>query len=142
MSASRYDKPQLALGRLIPYDHFRTVESFKMGKCGSEVRAMLGLKAPFMKTLSFALPWDGIIYAYVRRTAEFDEFCRRGGLDPVGVTVYLNDWDDRFNLLVESRDGKRDVSCFIDTGEMRSLLERCCRIPEHRNPREDIKKKK
>ena len=135
MSASRYDKPMLELERLIPYDHFRTIESFDMSKCGTEVNAALELKAPFMKTLSFSLPWDGILYAYVRRTAAFNEYCRRSGIDPEKVSVYLNDWDDRFHLLVESADGKRDASCFVKSLSVRDLLERCCRIPAQNHPR-------
>ena len=79
----------LKLSELIPYDHFRTVESFEMAKAPSESRVTLGLKKEFMSRLDFILPWDGALEGYARRTEAYEKLCESKGLDPSKTEIYI-----------------------------------------------------
>ena len=51
MPEDKKERQYIALSSILPYDHFRTVESFDMAKAKSEMKAEIGLKAPFMDRL-------------------------------------------------------------------------------------------
>ena len=82
MPEDKKERQYIALSSILPYDHFRTVESFDMAKAKIEMKAEIGLKAPFMDRLEFRLPWDGALLGYVRRTKALDDLCRGEGVDP------------------------------------------------------------
>ncbi len=135
-------RPYLPLGDLLPYDHFRTVESFEMAKAASEMRVELGLKPPFMEKLAFALPWDGALLGYARKTPAMEELCRREEIEFDRAELYMNDWGDRFLMTLDDEAGRKSFSFYVTPGEMKELLEKCCKIPAHNKPREIIKIKK
>ena len=132
MSDDKKLRQYLPLGQLLPYDHFRTVESFEMPKAKSEMRVELGLKPPFMAKLDFVLPWDGALLGYVRRTKALDDLCRGEGVDPERAVFCMNDWDDRFLMVLDDEPGKKNFSFYVTPEEMKTLLEKCCRIPAQR----------
>lgn len=137
MSDDKKLRQYLPLGQLLPYDHFRTVESFEMPKAKSEMRVELGLKPPFMAKLDFVLPWDGALLAYARKTTALEELCRREGIDFGRAELYINDWGDKFLMMLDDEPGKRNFSFYVTPGEMKKLLETCCRIPAQRMAREN-----
>ena len=120
------------LSELIPYDHFRTVESFEMAKAPSESRVTLGLKKEFMSRLDFILPWDGALDAYLRRCEAFEKLCESKGLDPKKTEIYMNDWGDRFLVTLDDEQSRKNFSFYVTSDEVKTLLEECCRIPAHR----------
>jgi hypothetical protein len=75
MSGNRKEHPEIKLADYIPWDRFRTVESFSMLSAPSEMRVELELGDTFMTQLHFKVPWDGKLYAYARPTKAFYELC-------------------------------------------------------------------
>lgn len=132
MPDDRNQRQYIPLAPIIPYDHFRTIESFDMTRAKSEMRAEIGLKAPFMDRFEFRLPWDGALLGYVRRTAALDELCRKEGIDPEQAVFCMNDWDDRFLMVLDDEPGKKNFSFYVTPEEMLTLLGKCCRIPAQR----------
>ena len=129
MSNTRYDKPEIDLSHLIPYKYFRTVESFDMIKAPKEVPVRLQLKKNFMDKLTFVLPWDGDVLGYARRTNALDELCKLTKIEIENLTIYLNDWDDCFQLTLEAAVNKKETYFFVKSEDVREMLENCCRIP-------------
>ena len=132
MPEDKKERQYIALSSILPYDHFRTVESFDMAKAKIEMKAEIGLKAPFMDRLEFRLPWDGALLGYVRRTKALDDLCRGEGVDPERAVFCMNDWDDRFLMVLDDEPGKKNFSFYVTPEEMKTLLEKCCRIPAQR----------
>ena len=129
MANDRYNKKEIELKKYIPSDHFRTVESFEMLKAKSETRAEIELKDNFKQQLSFHVPWDGKLYAYIRRTKEFTELCEENSISEAEIkTVYMQDWDEKFLLNVESGNSSKEAGFFVSNSDMIDLLEHCCRI--------------
>jgi len=133
LANERFNKKVIDLIKLIPSNHFRTVESFAMRKVKSETNVEIDLKDNFMKSLNFKVPWDGKLYAYARNTEEFLKFLSENELTKEDLkTIYMQDWDNYFNLIFESTNSKREISYFVKKEEIKELLENCCRIPEQK----------
>ena len=126
----RADRPALDLLACFPANHFRTVESFAMPHAPTETPVEVGLKDAFRNGLTFHTPWDGKLYAYARWTPAFCALCRENGLEPGDIyKMYLEDWDDRFMLLMmENEDESREMSFRVSPAAVAELLEGCCRI--------------
>lgn len=123
----------MKLEPLIPASHFRTVESFQMPKAKSELKVEIDLKDDFMKKIGFSLPWDGKLYAYFRITESFRSFCKERDLNVSDIdTIYLEDWDLVFSVIIETRDKGRELSFYVSTEDVNFLLENCCRVPSQK----------
>ncbi|MBP1736512.1 MAG: hypothetical protein H6Q60_393 [Oscillospiraceae bacterium] len=140
MTNQRADRPMLPLAQYIPATHFRTVESFELMPGGiTEVKAELELKNAFMDRLSFAMPWDGKLYGYVRPTPDFEAFCINNGFRFQQVrTFYFADWDTRFLLTIELSDeaGGGEHAYTVSQEDMAALLEHCIRIESQQEPKQ------
>lgn len=121
--------PTVKPAEFIPAKLFRTILSEQRHTPGgiSELPVEIQLKETFAKTLSFNVPWDGLLYGFVRgkkdivgRLEDFDEVKR----------ISLQDWDDRFLLMFESGDKDAEKAFFVSRDEVRELLENCRRVPE------------
>ncbi|MGB8454143.1 MAG: hypothetical protein WCD89_17665 [Anaerocolumna sp.] len=133
MANERFTKKEMDLKKLIPSNHFRTVESFAMRKVKSETNVEIELKDSFMQSLNFKAPWDGKLYAYARHTDEFIDFLKENGLGIEDLkTIYMQDWDNFFNIIFEGSNIKKEVSFFASKEDMKNLLENCCRIQEQK----------
>lgn len=133
MANERFNKSEMDIKKIIPPNHFRTVESFHMHKVKAETKVEIELKDNFKKELKFNVPWDGKLYAYYLSTQAFLEFCRKEGVDAKDITtIYIEDWDKNFSVILETLDTKRELSFYAARQDMKYLLENCCRIPEQR----------
>ncbi len=134
MPVQRSARPYIDLPAVIPASHFRTVEGFEPEDLiRKETPVSLTLKKRFMKRLSFPLPWDGRVFAYVRWSPGFRSFCQENGLEPRDLRkLYLVDWDDRFMLILETQWADREMSFSVEPEQLRQLLENCMRIPAQR----------
>lgn len=130
MANARWNKNKMDLIKLIPPNHFRTVESFEMRKAEPETRVELELKDNFMQSLNFKVPWDGKLYAYARHTDRFLDFLEENGLRKEELkTIYMQDWDDFFTIILEGTIKDKEISFSASREDMKNLLENCCRIP-------------
>ena len=141
MPDDKEERQYLKLAALLPYDHFRTIESFEMAKAPSEMRVEVGLKPPFMGRLDFLLPWDGALLGYARKTPAMEELCTAMGINSARAELYLNDWGDKFLATLDDEPGRKNFSFYVTPGEMKELLEKCCKIPAQCKPREVNEKK-
>ena len=120
--------PTVTLSDYIPSKLFRTVlPEQRHTPCGiSEVPIEIQIKEPFAKTLSFWVPWDGLLYGFVRRKKEL--LSKLGDVSAIKL-ISLEDWDDKFLLLFDcDKDGEKPF--FVSAESVRVLLENCRRVPE------------
>ncbi len=133
MTNERFNKKVIDLTKLIPADHFRTVESFEMKKAKTEINVEIELKDNFIQELKFIVHWDGKLYAYARYSEGLLRLCRELNLKAEDIkTIYMEDWDDRFTVIMERADGGQEISFYVSGENMKELLENCCRIPEQK----------
>jgi hypothetical protein len=132
MDNSYKNAEQITLSDYIPADNFRTVtsECRHDGAGYSEVFVEIHMKPAFVKTLSFKVDWDGIIYGYVHSKRDISE--RLGGFESLEI-ITISDWDERFRIIFESADKKDEKSFFVSASEVRELLENCWRAPEQKS---------
>ena len=127
MTDDKKERQYLKLAALLPYDHFRTVESFEMSKAPSEMRVEVGLKPPFMGRLDFLLPWDGALLGYARKTPAMEELCTAMGINFARAELYLNDWGDKFLATLDRRAGAEEFQLLRDSrrdkGAARKMLQ-------------------
>ena len=119
----------MSLTDFIPWKLFRTTLSeYRHYPPGvSEIFVEIQLKEPFAKSLSFDVPWDGLMYGYVRGKKEIVE--KLGDFSVIKL-ISLQDWDDRFLLLFENEDKSKEKPFFVSQDDVRELLENCRRVPE------------
>lgn len=134
MTNDRFIKKQIDLKLFIPTSHFRTIESFQMKKADSEIKVEIDLKDKFMKELKFIVPWDGKLYAYFRATEEFITYCKEGNFNVKDINIiFLEDWDNKFSVILETKDRQKELSFYVTKEAVKYLLENCCRIPTQKN---------
>lgn len=94
------DAPQVRLADYIPADKFRTIlpECRHIGGGISEIAAEVQVSPKFAQKLSFNVPWDGLLYGFVRGRRELEAEVM--GSKKI-KTVFLQDWGDKFLLLFE-----------------------------------------
>lgn len=134
MTNDRFNKKELDLKPLIPPSYFRTIESFDMHSANTELKVEIELKDNFMKQIGFKVPWDGKLYAYYRVTDAFKDYCVENNIEISEVNIiFLEDWDEKFSVIIETLDRKRELSFYVSKGDVKYLLENCCRIPSQRS---------
>lgn len=125
------DAPQIKLENYIPADKFRTIlpECRHIGGGISEIAAEIQVSKKFAHKLSFDVPWDGLLYGFVRRKRELEAEVMGGKKIR---KVFIQDWDDRFLILFEGSGKDEEKAFFADPNDVCALLENCMRIPEQR----------
>lgn len=129
MSNTYNNAPQVKLADYIPADRFRTIlaESRHMGGGITEIPAEIQISKEFARKLSFNVPWDGLLYGFVRRKRELEAEVMEG-IDK----IYIQDWDDRFLLLFENPERHEEKAFFVTCEEVIELLENCRRVPSQK----------
>lgn len=121
--------PTVRLSEYIPAKRFRTIlPEQRHTPCGiSELPVEIQLKKAFSKTLSFKVPWDGLLYGFVR--GKKDIAGTLGDFSEI-KHISLQDWDSEFLLLFEGEDKGTEKAFFVSGDDVRELLENCLRVPE------------
>lgn len=133
MTTERFINRSIELLRYISPQHFRTVASFEMKKAPSEVNVEIEMKDRFMKRLSFYVPWDGKLYAYAQKSQSFLKLCADNGMGKEDIkAIYLEDWDDKFLMVIEGGGNRRELAFFVSDSDMLTLLQNCLRIPSQK----------
>lgn len=116
------------LSDIFSAEDFRLVPAeFKKAPCGySEIFAEVDIKQDFAQKLSFDVPWDGELYGYLRNKSKL--YSKLG--KDTAVKVTLSDWDDKFAVIFEDKNGKEDPVFYVDPNEVKELLEKCMK-PEN-----------
>lgn len=125
---------KVTLSDYIPADSFRTVMPPQWeGSAGySELPVAITIKKTAAAKLSFNIPWDGMVYGFVRNKFDLKE---KLGMKEVPLSAVLNDWDGHFLLVFESGD-RADTRTFeVVEKEVIDLLENCRRVPEQKSVR-------
>ncbi len=132
MADSYKNAEQVTLSDYIPADKFRTVTSDcrHIGGGYSEIPVEIHMKPAFVKTLSFKVDWDGIVYGYVRSKREVSE--KLGGFPSLRL-ITISDWDGQFRMIFEGTEENNEKPFFVKPEEVRELLENCLRAPEQRS---------
>jgi hypothetical protein len=111
----------------IPAAGFRTVlpGQLSLPHAPAEILVDIYVSEDFGQSLDIYVPWDGALYGYVTAGETLKAFF--GKKDRYRAErVYLNDWNDKFLLVMEDKsvDGK-EQAFFTTTDEVRYLLEHC-----------------
>lgn len=85
------------------------------------------LKKKSVSKLSFKVPWDGVLYGYVRGRRQMQE---KLGLSDKITNVTIADWDDRFVLIFDTEKSTGAAAFYISGEDVLLLLENCRRVPE------------
>jgi len=121
-----------ALSDYITPDKFRTVmpPQWEINAGYSELPVAITLKKETAGKLSFDVPWDGMIYGFVRAKFQLQE---KLGMKNVPISAAINDWDTGFVLVFEEKDPKETKAFEIESSEVIYLLENCTRVPEQKS---------
>lgn len=121
--------PTVRLSEFIPAKRFRTIlPEQRHTPCGiSELPVEIQLKKAFSKTLSFKVPWDGLLYGFVR--GKKDIAGTLGDFSDI-KHISLQDWESEFLLLFEGEDKGTEKAFFVSPDDVRELLGNCLRVPE------------
>lgn len=121
--------PTVRLSDYIAVKRFRTIlPEQRHTPCGvSELPVEIQLKKTFAKSLSFKVPWDGLLYGFVRGKKDIAE--KLGDFVAVKL-ISLQDWEHSFLLLFEGEDKGAEKAFFVSADDVRELLENCLRVPE------------
>ena len=121
-----------ALSEYITPDKFRTVmpPQWEFSAGYSELPVAITLKKKTAGMLSFDVPWDGMIYGFVR--SKFD-IQKKLGMVNMPKLVNIIDWEDKFVLVFEEKNPKEIKAFEITAKEVIELLENCTRTPEQKS---------
>ncbi len=126
MGKPRYkNAKQEKLSTLFTSDLFRLIPSrlTHLNYGVSEIPVYINIKKEFSKTLSFKTPWDGDMYGYVRNKQNLFKLIGNDTL----VKINISDWDDKFVVAFELKDGREDPVLYVSMAEIKDLLENCLR---------------
>lgn len=124
----------LEFGKLSEYitpDKFRTITK-NMRACPmgiSEFAVEIHIKDKIKKMLSFYVPFDGVIYGCARDKNVIKE---KLNLESNIKIAYIEDWDDKFLLLLELENAKEKPVMFVNSSDIVYLLENSIRVTEQR----------
>lgn len=118
------------LADYITPDRFRTVlaQQREITAGLSEIPVEFELQKDFIKSLSFPVQWDGLMYGYYRGRKIIEE--------KVGAMikrVVICDWNEKFVVIFEKDNGVEDPVFYVAPEDVRLLLEKCLRVPEQRS---------
>jgi hypothetical protein len=129
MSPKKYENAsRAALETYIPTKNFRTVAATLLGLPAgfSEYRVDISVSPAFAQRLSFKVAWDGKIFGFTHGSAALDALFAAELDDGKGKgKLFLNDWDDKFLLLLTSAGGRRELPFFVDPDDVVALLSGC-----------------
>ncbi len=108
---------------LLPVEDFRLIkeEHRKVSVGISEIPVAIDMKAAFAKHLAFKVPWDGELYGALKRKQKLFE---KIGCDDV-VRLTIIDWDERFTLVFENKQGEERPVYSVEKAYIKNLLEHC-----------------
>ncbi len=120
-----------ALSDYITPDKFRTVmpPQWEINAGYTELPVAITLKKGTAEKLSFDVPWDGMIYGFVRGKFQIQE---KLGMKNVPKSAAINDWETNFVLVFEDENPKETKAFEIDSSDVIYLLENCTRVPEQK----------
>lgn len=120
------------LEEYISVSHFRTVSKEQLlYPCGiPEIKVEIELKDTFIKKNHFKASASGKIYGFVRMNELLEKLngshdAKEGNI----VAISLNDWDDKFLMLIETRKGD-DLAYYVKSDEVKNLLQNCLHYVE------------
>ncbi len=125
------------LSDFIIKEKFRTIMSNCRHVRGgvSEIPVEIQMKMPFAEKLSFYVPWDCVMYGFVR---DKKNIFKDGSFNCTKIS--LSDWGDgRFQLMFESSKETDELVYFVESDDVRKLLEGCMRPQEQRIPKDEYK---
>lgn len=93
----------------------------------TEVPLEVQLQRNTASKLSFEVPWDGILYGFVRGK---EALRQKLGLDLPIQSVTISDWNGKFALIFETKKADQTAAFRISEKEVLNLLENCRRPPE------------
>ena len=93
----------------------------------TEIPLEIQLKKKSMKKLSFNVPWDGILYGFVRGKEILRE---KTGLTFPIRSITISDWDGHFVLIFETENAHQVAAFYVKSDDVIYLLENCRRVPE------------
>ena len=96
----------------------------------TETPLEIHLKKKSAKRLSFHVPWDGILYGFIRGK---DRFRAKAGLILPIKSATISDWDRQFVLILETEDANQTAAFSVKTDDVIYLLENCLRAPEQKS---------
>lgn len=119
------------LSDYITPDKFRTVmpPQWEFNAGYSEIPVAITLKKETADKLSFNVPWDGMIYGFIRGKFQLQEKLE---MKNVPTMVSISDWETKFVLVFEEKDPKETKAFEIESSEVIYLLENCTRVPEQK----------
>ena len=122
---------RVSLFDFIEIARFRTVlhEQYDEPHGISEIPVEIEMKNKFAKTLSFHVPWDCLLYGFVRQNEKLKAINQAEGEKAIKL-VSLHDWDKNFLMLIETKSG--DKAFFVESEDVKKLLEGCMRPREQR----------
>lgn len=120
-----------SLSDYITPDKFRTVmpPQWEINAGYSELPVAITLRKETAEKLSFDVPWDGMIYGFVREKFQLQ---KKLGMINIPKIVAINDWGSQFILVFEENNPKETKAFEIETSEVIYLLENCTRVPEQK----------
>lgn len=120
------------LSDYIETNRFRTVlhEQYEEPHGITEIPVEIEMNEKFSKTLSFPVPWDRWLYGFVRENHILKSLNDANGGKSIKV-ISLHDWDKHFLMLIETETG--EIANYIESDDVRLLLEGCLRPPEQRS---------
>jgi hypothetical protein len=132
MDNSYKNAEHITLSDYIPADKFRTVisEYRHIGGGYSEIPVEIHMKPEFVKTLSFKVDWDGVVYGHVRGKRDILE--KLSEFSSIRL-ITISDWDGQFRVIFEGTEENKEKAFFVKPEEVRELLENCFRAPEQKS---------
>lgn len=96
----------------------------------SEIPLVIQLKKGTAERLSFPVPWDGMLYGFIRGK---EALRVRAGLELPIRSATLSDWDGRFALILETEKLGQTAAFSVKNEDVIFLLENCLRAPEQKS---------
>lgn len=108
---------------LFPVEDFRLIpEEAREVPCGiSEIPVKVDMHKKFAKSLSFKTSWDFELYGFVKCKKIL--FSKTGCDDT--VSIHISDWDDKFIVIFENKDGDEKPVYSVKNDYVKNLLDKC-----------------
>lgn len=118
------DVTHVKISELLPTELVRLASNKDCKHAGvTEIFLSFDLREPFAKSLSFPVPWDREVHGFLRNK---QELYRKIGLDTI-VRITIIDWNDKFVLVFEDKEGTQNPIYSTHRDCVKTLLEECMR---------------